>query len=107
MNGEPEIPNPVPEIARGPLWRTLLIPPLLTLIPNFALGIIGNDLMAWSLLTPFIVFLAILIQLQSFNKIVGVRYQGPSFVFLVFSYFFVQIIVCLKLWFGSCLLFSR
>ena len=57
------------------------------------------------LLVPLVVFFVILGNFPFFKNAVGKRYQGRSLVFLNLAYFFGQIIVCLSLWVGSCLLF--
>ncbi|MGL5018850.1 MAG: hypothetical protein ACRDBP_12000 [Luteolibacter sp.] len=55
----------------------------------------------------FFMFFVILMFTIRFHEIVSRRYRGRSLVFLTFAYFFGQIIICLSLWLGSCLLFVK
>jgi hypothetical protein len=107
MNEEAPVPQPVPEIPRGPLWRCLAIPPVLTLLANGLIAIVGRsgDAASISLAVPPVMFFVILGLTRHFHDTISKRYQGRSLVFLNFAYFFGQIIVCLALWFGSCVLF--
>ena len=107
MDEAPEIPQPVPAIPRGPLWWSLTIPPMLTLFGSFLIGkfMRSESLGDSFLLVPLIVFFAIIIGLACFNGAVAKRYRGVSTVFLGWAYFLGQIIVCLALWLGSCLLY--
>jgi hypothetical protein len=98
---------PVPQIPRGPLWITLAIPPVLTLVTNMGIGLLsrnGGD-GGISLLIPPIMFFVIIGFCTKFHSLVKQRYKGRSLVFLNFAYFFGQVIVCLALWIGSCVLF--
>lgn len=107
MEEEPEVPQPVPAIPRGPLWVTLGIPPATTLIINMAIGLLsrnGGDA-GLSLLVPVVMFFVILVLMFRFHALVRPRYRGNSLVFLNCAYFLGQIIVCLALWIGSCALF--
>ena len=107
MNEVPEVLKPVAMIPQGPLWATLAIPPVLTLLPNIAIGLgskNGGD-GGLSLLIPLVMFFVILGLTIRFHAIIGQRYRGRSLVFLVSSYFLGQMIVCLALWIGSCALF--
>ncbi|MEO5914737.1 MAG: hypothetical protein ABIS50_10920 [Luteolibacter sp.] len=109
MNEDPEIPKLVPPIPRGPLWRVLLAPPLVTVGANTIAGLAVSRGQLSGLLfeVPIGVFIFILIFTGRFSEIVGQRYRGPSLTFLNFSYLFGQIIVCLAVWIGSCVvLFS-
>ncbi|MGL4401808.1 MAG: hypothetical protein ACRCXD_18255, partial [Luteolibacter sp.] len=56
---------------------------------------------------PLIVFFVILGFLPVFHRAMKTRYRGRSLVFLNLAYFFGQIIVCLSLWLGSCLMFVQ
>lgn len=107
MNEVPEVPQPVTMIPQGPLWATLAIPSVLTLLPNIAIGLgskNGGD-GGLSLLIPVVMFFVILGLTIRFHSIIWPRYRGRSLVFLVSSYFLGQIILCLALWIGSCALF--
>ena len=107
MNEVPEVPQPVAVIPQGPLWATLAIPPVLTLLPNIAIGLSiksgGNG--GLTLVIPLVMFFVILGLTFRFHSIIWPRYRGRSLVFLVSSYFLGQMIVCLALWIGSCALF--
>lgn len=106
MNEIPEIPEPAPTIARGPLWCALAIPPAVTLVANIAIGLAsrGVDVAGLSMLIPPVMFFVILGLSFRFHEIVRTRYRGRSLVFLYCAYFLGQIIVCLALWIGSCAL---
>lgn len=107
MNEVPEVPQPVAMIPQGPLWATLAIPSVLTLLPNIAIGLgskNGGD-GGLSLLIPVVMFFVIFGLTFRFHAIIAPRYRGRSLVFLVSSYFLGQIILCLALWIGSCALF--
>jgi hypothetical protein len=106
MDEEPELPEPVPEIPRGPLWSTLLVPPVLTLILNLGIGNLDRigSFLGLSLWVPPIVIFIIVILAFKFTGITGGRYRGRSMVFLNLAYLLGQIIVCLVLWIGSCVL---
>lgn len=107
MNEEPEVPEPSPEIPKGPFWTTLLFPPFVTLSANVAIGV-GGGSVALSLFVPLFVVFVILGLTFRFQEIVQLRYRGRSFAFLSIAYFLGQIIVCLALWIGSCaLVFPR
>lgn len=107
MSDELPIPQPVPEIPRGRLWSCLVIPPVMTLLANGIIAILGrNGGPAFaSLGIPVVMFFVIIGLTQHFHDTINKRYQGRSLVFLNFAYFLGQIIVCLTLWFGSCVLF--
>jgi|GEM_PF-1590910 len=107
MNEEPPVPQPVPEIPRGRLWGCLSIPPALTVLANGLIAIVGRtgDAASATFLVPVIVFFVIIAFTLPFNEAVGKRYRGSSLVFLTLTFLFGQIIVCLALWFGSCVLF--
>jgi hypothetical protein len=107
MSEEPEVPQPVPEIPRRALWTILLLPPVLTVLANFAISLAGGrrgDLDGLMMMVPFCMFFVILALAFRFNEIANRRYRGRSFAFLAFAYFFGQILLCLTLWAGSCLL---
>ncbi len=107
MNEVPEVLKPVAMIPQGPLWATLAIPPVLTLLPNIAIGLgskNGGD-GGLSLLIPLVMFFVIPGLTFQFHAIIRPRYRGRSLVFLVSPYFLGQMIVCLALWIGSCALF--
>ena len=106
MNEEPEVPQPVPTIAKGPLWCALAIPPGVTLVANVAIGLSSKivDAGGLSLLIPPLMFFVILGLSFRFHAIVKPRYRGRSLGFLTTAYFLGQIIVCLALWIGTCAL---
>lgn len=79
----------------------------MTLIVNMAIGLMGRNGgdAGGTLLIPPVMFFAILALSFQFCAITKPRYRGRSLAFLVSAYFFGQIIVCLALWVGSCVLF--
>ena len=109
MNETSELPKSVPEIPRGPLSSTLVIPPAMTFLTNMAIGLSGKGMgdAGLSLFLLPVMFFVVLGFTSRFHHIVGARYRGRSLVFLNFAYFLGQIIVCLALWFGSCVLFFK
>lgn len=105
MNEKPEVPQPVPEIPRIPLWSTLLAPPLMMFLGNMAATFVASDRFSVSLgLLPLMFFVIIGFTVR-FNHLVSERYRGRSLVFLNIAFFLGQIIVCIALWFGSCVMF--
>ncbi len=109
MDEAPQIPQPVPEVPRKALWISLALPPAATLLGNLlAAGIRHRDDYGITFLgVPVLVLFLILGFLFMFKKAVGTRYRGRSLVYLNIAYFLGQIIVCLALWVGSCLLFVK
>lgn len=102
-------PPQLPEIPGRPLWIAFAIPPLAILAGNLIVGIDGNagTYGANFLWVPIFAFIVILILLPVFHRAVKTRYRGRSLVFLNLAYFFGQIIVCLTVWLGSCMLFMK
>jgi hypothetical protein len=102
-------PTPLPGIPRTPLWIAFSIPPLAILAGNLIVSFDQNpDPYGSSYLwVPIVVFFVILGFLPVFHRVMKTRYRGRSLVFLNFAYFFGQIIICLSLWAGSCLLFMK
>ena len=103
----PEVPQPVPIIPRGPLWIACSIPPGAILAGNLIASFFRspNDYGVVFLAVPVVVFFIIVGITPLFNLAVRVRYRGRSLVFLNCAFVLGQIIICLALWFGSCLLF--
>ncbi|MBC8126323.1 MAG: hypothetical protein H8M99_04145 [Gloeobacteraceae cyanobacterium ES-bin-144] len=103
MNPEPP---PVPTLSKASLWTVLSIPTLLTLIGNVIVHFTSGDGDYGSnyLVTPMVMFFVILILTPFFNHVVRSRYRGRSLVFLNFGFILGQMMVCLAVWFGSCLL---
>ncbi|OYV07026.1 MAG: hypothetical protein CFE26_03145 [Verrucomicrobiales bacterium VVV1] len=108
MNDEPEIPAPLPSIARGKLWVSLAIPPAATFIANCITGLnwSRNDYGASFLWVPILSLVLTIGFLFSFNAALRPRYQGRSAILLGFFYFIGQIVICLAVWFGSCFIFA-
>ncbi|MEO5914738.1 MAG: hypothetical protein ABIS50_10925 [Luteolibacter sp.] len=110
MNEEPEIPQPPSAIPRWPLWLTLGIPPLMTLLANFMVpfcGIAPDDAAGFLALSPLFMVFGVIPGLGfHFHDAVRHRYRGWSLGFLVSAYFIGEIIVCLVLSVGSCFLVS-
>lgn len=104
MNEKPELPRPVAEIPRAPLWCSLVIPPVMTVLGNIVASF-ARDKESLSFGLFPVMFFVILGFAFRFHHLVSKRYRGSSLVFLNIAYFLGQIIVCIALWFGSCLLF--
>lgn len=108
MDIEPEpppIPDPVPEIPVGPLWVTLLVPPAVIVLCALLDLVFKNSGAVMFSAAPTLAAAFILGMSFVFHSLVGLRYRGKSLVFLDCCYVFGQIIVCLVLWVGSCLVF--
>ena len=110
MNEEPEIPKPVPEIPRGPLWISLIVPPMVTLISNLSLAYFSwyerGGKPEFALWIPPLVLLLIFALGPLFHRAVSQRYRERSLLFLNIAYILGQAIVCLTLWCGTCLFFA-
>jgi hypothetical protein len=104
----PHTPPPIATIPLGPLWISLLVPPLVTVACNVFIALLGSanrSTVEQFLLAVPLVAAALIIALSFlFYRAVHRRYRGPSLVFLVCAYLLGQVIVCLAFWFGSCLL---
>ncbi len=108
----PSLPPPIAAIPSGPLWVSLLVPPLVTVgcnvfiaLSKFANHSTSNSLVEQLLLVVPLVAAAFIVALSFlFYRAVHKRYRGRSLAFLVCAYLLGQVIVCLALWFGSCLL---
>jgi hypothetical protein len=99
-----ELPPPLP---RGPLWRLLLLPPLLVAVINLVIGWVdwqGEYGEGFLIALPIGFFLVIAFQVR-FSRFLRRRYRGSSFVLLSLGYFIGEFVVGLAVWFGSCLLF--
>lgn len=107
MSEKPETPPPLPAIPGTPLWIAFSVPPVAILAGNLIASFYRtpNDYGASFLWVPMVVFFLIVACLPLFNRAIGSRYRGRSLVFLDCGYFLGQIIVCLSLWLGSCMLF--
>jgi len=109
MSEPPEIPPPLPRavIPRTPLWIAFSVPPVAILVGN----VIANsfrtpeDYGTPFLWVPAVVFFLIVACLPVFHQAMASRYRGRSLVFLDCGYFLGQIIVCLSVWMGSCMIF--
>lgn len=106
MSEKPVIPQPLPTIPRAPLWITFSLPPIATLLGNLVASFYRtrDDYGTSFLWVPLVVLLLIIVCVPFFSRIVGNRYRGRSLVFLNCAYLLGQIIVCLSLWVGTCLL---
>lgn len=109
MNDAPEIPAPPPEVPKNKLWASLSIPPVVTLIGTLVTG--GTyDPHNYGIEFLFVLplgLLAILGCLGLFISAWKVRYRGRSLVLTSIGYVLGQIVLCLGLWFGTCLLIIR
>jgi len=101
-----ETPEPLP---RGPLWWLLVLPPLLVLVINLIIGLIGSKKdYGLGFLVALPVGLFILIACQApFANLLRRRYRGSSLVLVSFGYFIGELVICLAVWFGSCLIFMN
>jgi hypothetical protein len=108
MDEEPQSPQEPPMIPRGKLWASLAIPPVICVIGTLAAGsaYAGNSYGFEFLYVLPVGLLAILIGLGFFIQAWRVRYRGRSLALTASGYFFGQIILCLTLWFGTCMLFA-
>ena len=105
MNEAPEIPAPPPEIPRKSLWTTLAIPPAITTTGTLVMSMIFGSRnygaeMLWMLPIGLI---AIITCLVFFVRVFRIRYRGRTLVLTSIGYFLGQVILCLCLWFGSCM----
>ena len=106
---EPALPEPPPRIRTGRLWLSLLAPPAITAATNLVIGCCQaagqyGEGMLVSLLVGTVAILAFLFVYLS---AIRPRFRGRSAVLLGFAYPVGQIVVCLAVWFGSCLPFVR
>lgn len=98
------VPEPVPEVPAGKMWTALAAPPLATVLGSLiATRPSQPDLV---IVVPLIVIPIIIGFSFAFYAAVSRRYRGRSLVFLMLSYLLGQPIICLVLWFGSCVLFA-
>jgi len=106
MNDESQIPVPPPDVPRGMLWSSLSVPPVATVMGSLFAWLMskqsGGELI---LMVPLIVAALILGLSFTFLSAIKTRYRGSSVGFLYIAYLMGQAIICLALWFGSCLLF--
>lgn len=111
MSEKPDSQGPpfLPEIPKNALWTALALPPLATLAGNLIVGVDGNagDYGTEFLWVPVLAFFILLILLPVFHQAIKTRYQGRSLVFLNLAYFLGQVIVCLTIWLGSCMLIAK
>lgn len=109
MSEPQEIPPPLPlaVIPRTPLWIAFSVPPVAILAGNLIADSYRtpNDYGTSFLWVPIVVFFLIIACLPLFHRAIGSRYRGRSLVLLDCGYFLGQVIVCLSLWVGSCMLF--
>lgn len=108
MNELPEIPEPGPGPENGKLWVSLFSPPAATLLANCITGLnwSRNDYGVSFLWVPILSLILTIGFLFRFHSTLRPRYQGRSAILLGFFYFIGQIVVCLAVWFGSCLIFT-
>lgn len=107
MNEVPEVPAPPPEVPKNKLWASLSIPPAVTVMGTFLAGG-AHTPSSYGIEFLFVLpvgLLTILCCLVTFINAWKVRYRGRSLVLTSIGYVLGQIILCLGLWFGTCLLF--
>ena len=98
-------PQEPPQIPRGKLWTCLLAPPLLSgLLTAILAAATRHEYGQGAVVVLPVGLAAIIICLFPFLACLRVRYQGRSVTLLGWGYFLGQIIVCLSIWFGTCLL---
>ncbi len=102
----PEVPVPLPEVPRGKLWTALSFPPVITFISSLMAGSVATpaDYNIEYLYVLPVGLIAIIIALVLFIRAWRVRYHGRSLVLTSIGFFLGQIILCLSLWFGCCML---
>lgn len=105
MTHPPQIPESPANIPPAPLWAALIFPPAVTVSGNLFCAMLtkasGSSLI---FVVPIVVVSLILIFSIVFLEAVKRRFRGASLVFLYFAYLLGQAIICLALWFGTCLL---
>lgn len=106
MNADPQIPGPEPVVPRDKLWISLSIPPVATVAGNAGAALISKSSGGQLIFAVPIIITALVLGLSfMFFHAITQRYRGISVAFLYISYLLGQAIICLALWFGSCLLF--
>lgn len=108
MEEEPRIPQEPPPIPRGKLWASLVTPPGISVIGTLVAGAYATQ-NSYGIEFLFVLplgLLAILVCLAFFISAWRVRYRGRSLVLTGFGFLLGQIIVCLTLWFGTCMVFG-
>jgi hypothetical protein len=102
----PPLPPDNPTVPAAPLWTSLLVPPLVMAAGGLLIGLSSERQIKESLFLfmPLLVVALIFGLSFVFSPALGRRYRGTSLVLLVFAYVIGQVIICLALWFGSCLL---
>ena len=105
MEEAPEVPSPPPEIPRGKLWTSLLLPLGITFIGSVIAAMVAEPSTygrAEFLVVLPVGLVAILVCLAVFISAWRVRYRGTSLVLTGFGFLLGQVILCLALWFGCC-----
>jgi hypothetical protein len=107
MEEVPEVPTPPPEIPKGKLWTALLLPPVImcfgSLIAREAASRSSGYGEEFLVMLP-VGLVAILATSVLFVRAWRVRYHGRSLVLTTLGYILGQIILCLAVWFGCCLI---
>lgn len=106
MTDPPPVPVPesVPEVPSGIMWTALAAPPLAAVLGSLlATRPSQPDII---ILVPLMVIPLIIGFSFAFYAAVSRRYRGRSLVFLMLAYLLGQPIICLVLWFGSCVLLA-
>jgi len=107
MEEAPEVPTPPPEIPRGKLWTALLLPPVIMCLGSLIAREAASRSSSYG--EEFLVMLpvglvTILATAVLFVRVWRVRYHGRSLVLTTLGYILGQIILCLAVWFGCCLI---
>lgn len=107
MEEAPQVPPPPPEIPKEKLWTALFLPPVVmcigSLIARAAALRSPNYGMELLVMLP-VGLVTILATAVLFVRAWGVRYSGRSLVLTTIGYILGQIVLCLAVWFGCCLL---
>jgi len=107
MEEAPEVPTPPPEIPKGKLWAALLVPPALmcagSLIARDAASRSSSYGEEFLVMLP-VGLVTILATSVLFVRVWGIRYHGRSLVLTTLGYILGQIVLCLAVWFGCCLI---
>lgn len=108
MEPVPDEPVPPPVIPKGKLWGILLLPPIATTVASAIIGgffatkhSYGSEML---IVLP-LGLIIILVGTARFAAMMRERYVGTSVSLTSIGYFLGQIIVCLALWFGACMIF--
>ena len=107
MEEAPQVPPPPPEIPKEKLWTALFLPPVVMCVGSLIAraAVMQNSSYGEEYLVMLPVGLVtILVTAVLFVRVWRVRYRGRSLVLTTIGYILGQIVLCLAVWFGCCLL---